>query len=635
VKRFDKRSERRPGAPPSDGWNRPPASRASSWGRAVAPRPGSRRRGETGRRWPSIGWWASLLFVAGIAAWAITLLVGGPGDGNSSGSDRELSVIVVDANSAQPVQGATVLVGTQQSSTDESGLARLPFPAEPDIVTVRHDAYHSVYGRVDSTMSHEQSVALNPLAQAETIPPAEDSSGTEAGSVGSDGAAGEASTDSAVAAVANDQPGSLAEGDSNADVSSDQSQSEASEAQQEAESDSNPSGEPGIVSGIVTGVNGEPIEDAKVLVGGRIAFTDANGFFEISGAQDGSDLRVWASGYADTFPTVTTGEEMTIALERQDIKAAYLTGARLADEAKIEELIGVIGRTELNALVVDLKEGYVYYDTGVQFFHDANAVQPLFDPAALVQRLKSEGIYTIARIVVFNDPIVAQNRTDLALEDDNGGLWMGWNGAPWVDPFHRELWQPNIDLALEAARFGFDEVQYDYVRFPSDGDLSTANFAGEYSEESRVSTIVEFLEMTQEQLRPTGVKLGADVFAIVAVYPEDQGIGQRLYDFTLVVDYIHPMAYPSHYGEGSIGVDGHPNDFPYETLDITIGLGMAKIPGMELRMRPWIQDFSWGDRAYGPDEVRAQIDATMENGSSGWMHWNADSGVTEGALDPA
>jgi hypothetical protein len=181
---------------------------------------------------------------------------------------------------------------------------------------------------------------------------------------------------------------------------------------------------------------------------------------------------------------------------------------------------------------------------------------------------------------------------------------------------------------------GFDEIQYDYVRFPSDGDLSTANFAGEYTEENRVATIVDFLELTQEQLRLTGAKLGADVFGIIAVYPEDQGIGQRLPDFAEVVDYLHPMIYPSHFDVGSIGVDGHPNDFPYETLDISVGLGMAKIPGMELKMRPWLQDFTLGDRVYGAEEVRAQIDATMKHGSSGWMHWNADSSVTEGALEP-
>jgi len=95
------------------------------------------------------------------------------------------------------------------------------------------------------------------------------------------------------------------------------------------------------------------------------------------------------------------------------------------------------------------------------------------------------------------------------------------------------------------------------------------------------------------------------------------------------------MVYPSHFNEGSIGVDGHPNSFPYETLDITIGLGQAKMPGLELKMRPWLQDFTLGDPPYGPEEVRAQIDATMDNGASGWMLWNADSEVTVGALNPA
>ncbi|MBX3071957.1 MAG: hypothetical protein KF883_15740 [Thermomicrobiales bacterium] len=548
------------------------------------------------RRWPNVSWWLSAILVVALTAWAITLLVRLFDDDSTPASPEHIAIIVSDAVTGQAVQDAELRVGDAVGRTNESGAVLVPLPDEPITLTITHAGYNPVYGQIDSTMAAEQRVALNPVDpnQVEAQPaPTQD-----AGQV-------VVMTPTSEQTTAQETP---------------------------------VTGQGGAtgVNGRVVDASGNPIEGAVVLAGSDVVFSDADGQFQAPTAQTGQALRVWASGYTDQFPTATGPDAMTVQMERLDIKAAYLTGARLADEARINELIGTIETTELNALVIDIKEGSVYYDTGVQFFIDAGAVQPLFDPAALVQRLKEKGIYTIARIVVFNDPIVAQNRPDLALKDVNGGIWLGWNGAPWVDPFHRELWQPNIDLALEAAAMGFDEVQYDYVRFPSDGDLNNADFAGEYtSEEVRVGTIVEFLEMTQEQLRPTGVKLGADVFGIIAVYPEDQGIGQRMLDFAEVVDFIHPMVYPSHFNEGSIGVDGHPNSFPYETLDITIGLGQAKMPGMELKMRPWLQDFTLGDPPYGPEQVRAQIDATMDNGASGWMLWNADSEVTVGALNPA
>ncbi|CAN5785317.1 hypothetical protein BH23CHL5_BH23CHL5_17030 [soil metagenome] len=551
-------------------------------------------------QWPAFSWWLSLLFLFGVAAWAVTFLVKALDDDDSqtAASFETVAIIVNDASNGLPLTGAQVRIGDQTALSNESGTVEVTYPSDRALVTIQRDGFHPVYGEFDPTMSLEQRIALNPLTVLE---PEQNSGQPDDAAVQLEGAAALAESGSTTS-------------DSGA---------------------SNTSSDLLGVTGIVTTDSGEPIGGAVILAGEDVTFSDDSGYFEAANATSGTPLRIWASGYADAFPVASQEGDMMVRLNRMDVKAAYLTGAKLADEAKITELIDIIETTELNALVIDIKEGYVYYDTSVAFFQDADAVFPVFDPAALVQRLRGHGIYTIARIVVFNDPIVAKNRPDLAIQDDNGGVWEGWNGDAWVDPFKRELWQPNIDLALEAAAMGFDEIQYDYVRLPSDGDLNTANFAGEYNEESRVGTIVAFLEMTQDQLRPTGAKLGADVFGIIAVYPQDQGIGQRMLDFAEVVDFIHPMVYPSHFTEGSIGVDGHPNDFPYETLDITIGLGVAKIPGMALKMRPWLQDFSWDSREYGPAEIRDQIDGTMKHGASGWMLWNAGSTVTIGGLSEA
>jgi hypothetical protein len=270
----------------------------------------------------------------------------------------------------------------------------------------------------------------------------------------------------------------------------------------------------------------------------------------------------------------------------------------------------------------------------VSFFQDAGVVDPTYDPAALVKKFRDHGIYTIARLVVFNDPLVAEAHHDLAIQDDNGGVWLGSNGSPWVNPFKKALWQPNIDLAVEAAGFGFDEIQYDYVRFPSDGDLSTAEFGNDYTEDGRVAAIVDFLKASRAALAPTGTMLGADVFGIVAIYPDDQGIGQRFADIAKVVDYICPMVYPSHFDESSIDVGGPPNAHPYDTIALSMKLALDKMPGMDLKLRPWLQDFTLGDPPYGATEVRDQINAAESYDTSGWMLWNAASEFTEDALNP-
>lgn len=569
------------------------------------------------RRWSGVSWWFSLLFVIGAGAWIATYFIDMRDDNRTSATPQSLVIAVTDVTNGAPLAGAEVRAGAVSVLSDDAGIAQLAAPMEPVVITVSLAGYQPVYGEANGDMALNQAVALTPAPPEndQSEPAADSPSQTEPGAATADDDASEG-TDEPVETPATEptdvpEETPTAEGDG-VDLAA------------------------GSSTGVVLGMNGAPVDGATIVANGVVAHSQEDGSFELDGVAPGTEVQVWAPGYADAFVALPEGEPLEVQLTRQDIKAAYLTGARLSDRAKIDELIGLTQTTELNAIVVDLKEGDVYYDTRVQFFHDAGAVNPVFDPAALVQEMNDQGIYTIARIVVFNDPVVAAARPDLAVQDVNGGTWVGYNGAAWVNPFLRDLWQPNIDLAIEAAEMGFDEIQYDYVRFPSDGDLTTAEFGAEYdySEEGRVGTIVEFLAQSKAALEPLGAKLAADVFGIIAVYPEDQGIGQRLPDFAEVVDYVCPMAYPSHFNVGSIGVDGEPNDFPYETLEITIGLGMAKIPGQELKMRPWIQDFTWGEREYGPDEVRAQINATMEQGASGWMLWNAGSAVTVGALEP-
>jgi hypothetical protein len=197
-----------------------------------------------------------------------------------------------------------------------------------------------------------------------------------------------------------------------------------------------------------------------------------------------------------------------------------------------------------------------------------------------------------------------------------------------------EVWQYNSEIALEAAQLGFDEVQYDYVRFPTDGDMEAIDLRAPDTSATRSEAIHNFLKMTHDALAQYGVALGADIFGIALWVPDDNGIGQQLERIAPVVDYICPMIYPSHFSPGSLGYD-LPNDHPYEVILESLQNGDARIADARAKFRPWLQDFTYGPGIdYGPNEVRAQIQATYDFGATGWMLWNANATFTEGALQP-
>ena len=570
---------------------------------------GSYRLSRRRRRWENVSWWLSSIFAIALIAWAFTWWFGIRGDDSNGSAGRVVTFEVTSAQNGQPVAGAQISYPGGSVETDANGSVALEFPQDSVDLEIAAAGFEPVYGSVDSDVDELQRIALQPQAPESTdqqpaIAP------TVAPKPANQAAGPTAAATQAPAASPSQAPTGAANGTVVA------------------------TGDGATIDGTITDANGQPIWDATILSGANFARTAENGTFSLANVPPGSDVRVWASGYADQNVPGAAG--MNVKMEREDIKAAYLTGAHLTDESSIQNIIDLAETTEVNAVVIDMKEGTVYYDTGVQFFIDADAVFPAFDPASLVQRFKDAGLYTIARIVVFNDPVVAENRPDLAVRTTDGQIWRGYNGNAWVNPYQQELWQPNIDLGIEAAEMGFDEIQFDYVRFPSDGDLSNAEFgkAHTYTEDERVSTIVSFLTQARNQLTAHGVKTAADVFAIVAIYPDDQGIGQRFADFTRVVDYISPMAYPSHFTAGPLGMDQSPNEEPYETLQITMASAAEKVPGMVLKIRPWLQDFSMGDPPYGAEQVGDEIRATMEGGASGWMLWNPDSEFTVGALAP-
>jgi hypothetical protein len=510
-------------------------------------RPPARVRRSHGRAFGHVPWWHSLVFVAAVV---VIMLVVMSGTGTDSRGVISTSVTfrVTDATSGAPLPGALVSVGGQSLSSSADGSVELPVaPVEQD-VTVQMAGYQTMYGRASSQSPSNLEIALlpAPTPTATEIPP------------------------TPVPPTPTPEP--VLEGER--------------------------------VRGTVSDGDGNPIAGALVRLGARLIETDENGYFSIKYEGGTTEAIISASGYADRL--VQIEHRLDVSLERFVVKGVYLNGTAAGDPQVVAEIIALIDSTELNAVVVDIKDGFIFYDSDVTFFEKAGAVNPTYDARALVDQFHEHGIYVIARQVAFKDPLIAEEYPNLAVKDEKTGkAWRGWAGEAWVNPLRTGLYRPNVDLAVEAARLGFDEIQYDYIRFP-DGDLTGADFGKNYKDPNkRIAALTTLLSMTHDALRPLGVKLSADVFGWMMLVDDDQGIGQRFQDIAAVVDYISPMVYPSHFPEGSVSVPGHPNDFPYDTIQISVSMGMRKIPGLEMKMRPWLQDFSLpGMSEYGPNEIR-------------------------------
>jgi hypothetical protein len=330
--------------------------------------------------------------------------------------------------------------------------------------------------------------------------------------------------------------------------------------------------------------------------------------------------------------------EAALVPPKVDVKGIYLTSYTATHDDTFQPLLDLIERTELNAIVVNVKDdwGNITIDADIALAQEAGAVNPDFEDAkAFNALLHSKGIYSIARVVTFKDAFVPKHRTDLAAVSTAGGIWKDYNGVPWLNPYSRQAWDYVVSVAKASALAGFDEVQFDYVRFPTDGPMGLLAYPGQDSR-SKQQVIGDFLAYARKELRPYGVWVSADMFGLVTSLSDDLGIGQHLEEASAGVDIISPMVYPSHYIPGNLGLPD-PNAMPYETvyrsmLDAKERWERAGLTG-KVTMRPWLQDFSWG-HDYGPAEVRAQIQATYDAGYKEWLLWNAANVYTEAALQP-
>ena len=358
----------------------------------------------------------------------------------------------------------------------------------------------------------------------------------------------------------------------------------------------------------------------------HIEQTDENGMFCIK--NNGDKVGVRAYGYLRADQAIVpplNGAPQEIKLFPFAPKALYLSFYGIGARSLRESALRLIQETELNALVIDVKgdKGMIPYRSSIPLASEVGAqkIITVKDMNSLIRTLKEKRVYTIARIVVFKDDLLALKMPDLAVKTQRGDIWRDREHLAWVDPFKKEVWDYNIQIAIEAAQYGFDEIQFDYVRFPDASDL---RFSMPNTEENRVRAISGFLMEAKKRLKPYNVFLSADIFGYVCWNLNDTCIGQKLEELVTHLDYLSPMLYPSGF---QYGIPGYriPVANPYEIVYLTLKRAQERSRLSSVRFRPWLQafrDYAFDKRSFNGTEIRRQIRAAEEFGSHGWMLWN-------------
>ncbi len=381
-----------------------------------------------------------------------------------------------------------------------------------------------------------------------------------------------------------------------------------------------------IVGKVVDASTGRPVAGAIVTTDGLIERTDGNGGFSLPAAD--RTVAVRAYGYRRSpwiAVSPVAGKPLEIRLSPVTPKGLYLTVFGIGSRVLRDAALKLMDETELNTLVIDVKgdRGIVPYKSSVALASTIGSqkVITVRDMKGLMKTLKEKGVYTIARIVVFKDNPLATARPDLAVRTGEGKVWRDREDLAWVDPFRKEVWNYDIDLAVEAAQYGFDEIQFDYVRFP---DTPGLQFSAPNTEENRVAAISGFLAEAKKRLAPYNVFLDADIFGYVCWNLNDTKIGQKLENLAAELDYFCPMLYPSGFRYGIPGYR-NPVDHPYEMVYLSLKKAAGRTHLPPVRFRPWLQafrDYAFDRRDFGPRQVSDQISAADKFGSGGWLLWN-------------
>ena len=338
-----------------------------------------------------------------------------------------------------------------------------------------------------------------------------------------------------------------------------------------------------------------------------------------------------------SLPQASFGSQSARAVKRRPAVQArgILLNGYTAGGSRFDDVLGLVKRTELNAVVIDVKDerGELSWMPRTRMARLAGAGVPkILDPRKITRQLHRAGVYAIGRIVVFRDPKLAAARPDLALQDTRGGVWHTYNGIAWSDPYSAEVQDYNIAIAVEAIEAGFDEIQFDYVQFPTDG-FTGAIWSRSADGRPRPYVLRDFLGRARTQINGRGRYVSVNAFGSIVLTGTSQFASQDLRLMATAVDYVSPMIWPEMFPKPSFGFLD-PEQNPGPTVSAALQNARQRIAGTGAQLRPWLQDFT--QRVpYTPVEVSGQITASERAGATGWLLWNALNRYSEDALRPS
>jgi hypothetical protein len=311
-----------------------------------------------------------------------------------------------------------------------------------------------------------------------------------------------------------------------------------------------------------------------------------------------------------------------------EVRGVHVTMALASIPGKFDEYLAMQG---LNTIELDVKDenGEVgFLMPSWTLARQTGAAKPYYNAKRIATKAHKAGVYLIGRVVVFEDPVLASSRPDLAIRTRDGSVWENNAGLGWSNPYDKRVWDYVLSIAKAAVRAGFDEIQFDYVRFPSDGPIENAVFPRK-APEAQGWTIARFVQYASSKLRPMGVRVSVDVFGLSATH--DLGIGQVPRRISKYVDAVYPMVYPSHYRSGEFNLTD-PSSVPGQTVALSLRDFRSALLGRKAMLIPWLEDFSLTAGRRPPSEVLAQIQAARRNKTRGFLLWNPSGIYTEEVL---
>jgi len=395
----------------------------------------------------------------------------------------------------------------------------------------------------------------------------------------------------------------------------------------------------GHVRGMVIDADtGQGIPLAYVVSGDLTVRTDHDGHFILPASMADQPVGARMPGYRQQQGKLQAANAgMTVLpLRKFESHGLYLSAWGIGSSKLRGDALALMAQTDLNTLVIDVKgdAGIVPYRSEVwdALGYPKQTVVTVRDMPVLIKDLHNKGIYLIARVVTFKDDKMATAKPQWAIKTSSGTLWKDREGLSWLDPSIPSTWEPAVAMAEEAAKLGFDEIQFDYVRFP---DTPGLQFSQPNTWEMRTSMISAFLDKARQRLEKYNVYVSADIFGYVCWNLNDTLIGQQLEMLADRLDYLSPMLYPSGF---TWGIPGHVMAVasPYEIVHHSLQAAIERSGMSGVRFRPWLQsfkDYAFDHRPFGDKEIRLQIQAAQDVHTQGWLLWNAGNHYSTAGLN--